>query len=47
MIDRRGLVGVGELTTPRWAQTETDNERDLPTQEGELEGYEVIYNFTD
>ena len=42
MIDRRGLVGVGELTTPRWARTETDNEPDLPTQEGELDGYDVI-----
>ena len=42
MIDRRGLVGVGELTTPRWARTEADNEPDLPTQEGELDGYDVI-----
>ena len=42
MIDRRGLVGVGELTTPRWARTEGDNEHDLPTQGGELDGYDVI-----
>lgn len=42
MIDRRGLIGVGELTTPRWARTEADNEPDLPTQGGELEGYDVI-----
>ena len=42
MIDRRGLVGVGELTTPRWAQTEADNEPDVPTLEGELDGYDVI-----
>jgi hypothetical protein len=42
MIDRRGLVGVGELTTPRWARTEADKEPDLPTQEGELDGYDVI-----
>lgn len=42
MIDRRGLVGVGELTTPRWARTEADSEPDLPTQEGELDGYDVI-----
>lgn len=27
-IDRRGLVGVGELTTPRW--TRTDNEEEEP-----------------
>ena len=42
MIDRRGLVGVGELATPRWARTAADNEPDLPTQEGELDGYDVI-----
>ena len=42
MIDRRGLVGVGELATPRWARTEADNEPDLPTQGGELDGYDVI-----
>ena len=41
-IDRRGLIGVGELTTPRWARTEADHEPDLPTQEGELDGYDVI-----
>ena len=42
MIDRRGLVGVGELTTPRWARSEADNEPDLPTHGGELDGYDVI-----
>ena len=26
MIDRRGLVGVGELTTPRWTRARHDKE---------------------
>lgn len=29
-IDRRGLVGVGELTTPRWTRTEQADEPPIP-----------------
>ncbi|KAF8163096.1 hypothetical protein B0H34DRAFT_307783 [Crassisporium funariophilum] len=42
MIDRRGLVGVGELTTPRWARSEQDTDPNPSTSEPELEGYDVI-----
>ena len=40
-IDRRGLVGVGELTTPRWSKTKhaddivTRKVEPMPTQEEE------------
>ncbi|KAF9052752.1 hypothetical protein BJ165DRAFT_1442550 [Panaeolus papilionaceus] len=43
MIDRRGLVGVGELATPRWARSDNApfQEQSLPT-DSELESYEVV-----
>jgi dual specificity tyrosine-phosphorylation-regulated kinase 2/3/4 len=39
MIDRRGLVGVGELTTPRWTRAERTSQEESPDQE---EGFEVV-----
>jgi dual specificity tyrosine-phosphorylation-regulated kinase 2/3/4 len=43
MIDRRGLVGVGELATPRWARQDQNHfEPELPIAEVEAEGYDVI-----
>lgn len=44
MIDRRGLVGVGELATPRWARRDnrSTDEYDLSTADAEAEGYDVI-----
>jgi dual specificity tyrosine-phosphorylation-regulated kinase 2/3/4 len=43
MIDRRGLVGVGELATPRWArQDRSQVEPEIPVTEAETEGYDVI-----
>jgi len=43
MIDRRGLVGVGELATPRWARQDRSHiEPDIPIAEAEAEGYDVI-----
>jgi len=43
-IDRRGLVGVGELATPRWARRDnrSTDEYDLSTTDAEAEGYDVI-----
>lgn len=46
-IDRRGLVGVGELTTPRWIRTthrpETEDEdRQDTIKEEEREDFELI-----
>ncbi|PFH47681.1 hypothetical protein AMATHDRAFT_77088 [Amanita thiersii Skay4041] len=38
-IDRRGLVGVGELTTPRWVRTEQEDDNPLL---GDKESYEVV-----
>lgn len=41
-IDRRGLVGVGELATPRWTRTEQHSDEE-PTETGaEVEGYDVV-----
>lgn len=41
-IDRRGLVGVGELATPRWAREErTSDHEELPS-DYEIEGYEIV-----
>jgi dual specificity tyrosine-phosphorylation-regulated kinase 2/3/4 len=42
MIDRRGLVGVGELATPRWARGDREGEPEEPDSDGEPEGYDVI-----
>jgi len=42
MIDRRGLVGVGELATPRWARDDRENEPEEPDSDVEPEGYDVI-----
>jgi dual specificity tyrosine-phosphorylation-regulated kinase 2/3/4 len=43
MIDRRGLVGVGELATPRWAREDRSHvELEFPIAEAEAEGYDVI-----
>jgi len=43
MIDRRGLVGVGELATPRWARGgDRGSEPEEPGSDGEIEGYDVI-----
>lgn len=43
MIDRRGLVGVGELATPRWARQDHSHfEPEIPIAEAEAEGYDVI-----
>jgi hypothetical protein len=39
-IDRRGLVGVGELATPRWAQSEKSGIEETLDDEGE--DYEVV-----
>ncbi|KAG6910900.1 hypothetical protein DXG01_006583 [Tephrocybe rancida] len=43
-IDRRGLVGVGELTTPRWTRTENYEVEPTPVLETpkEIEEYEVV-----
>ncbi|KAF4615076.1 hypothetical protein D9613_002862 [Agrocybe pediades] len=38
-IDRRGLVGVGELATPRWAREESSHEQDSTS---DIEGYDVV-----
>ncbi|KAH9483849.1 Dual specificity tyrosine-phosphorylation-regulated kinase 4 [Psilocybe cubensis] len=42
-IDRRGLVGVGELATPRWAR-EGSTDRDDTVLDAEAEGYDVVPN---
>lgn len=47
-IDRRGLVGVGELTTPRWTKVERYGEEyvvgedELESDEEEEEGLDVV-----
>jgi dual specificity tyrosine-phosphorylation-regulated kinase 2/3/4 len=41
-IDRRGLVGVGELTTPRWARTEHHDDLEIPDNTEEIRGFEVL-----
>jgi len=42
-IDRRGLVGVGELATPRWARHEKSSHyHEVSIAEAEAEGYDVI-----
>jgi dual specificity tyrosine-phosphorylation-regulated kinase 2/3/4 len=46
-IDRRGLVGVGELATPRWAKVERYSEEDVVPKRKQSddifsEGFEVI-----
>lgn len=42
-IDRRGLVGVGELATPRWARAESQEyEAQVSGSAREVEGYEVV-----
>lgn len=43
MIDRRGLVGVGELATPRWARGgDSRIDPEEPASDGEIETYDVI-----
>lgn len=42
-IDRRGLVGVGELATPRWTRTERNSEELELDQDIEAEeGYDIV-----
>ncbi len=40
-IDRRGLVGVGELTTPRWARGERRDEIEIDEQVDEVDEDEL------
>ncbi|KAJ3737433.1 hypothetical protein DFJ43DRAFT_262022 [Lentinula guzmanii] len=40
-IDRRGLVGVGELTTPRWTRTEQAGEW-RPASVDESDSYQIV-----
>ncbi|KAJ3517787.1 hypothetical protein NLJ89_g279 [Agrocybe chaxingu] len=42
MIDRRGLVGVGELATPRWGREERSGEQDISASEVDAEGYDIV-----
>ncbi|CAA7267975.1 unnamed protein product [Cyclocybe aegerita] len=42
MIDRRGLVGVGELATPRWGREERGGEHDISASEVDADGYDVV-----
>ncbi|KDR81400.1 hypothetical protein GALMADRAFT_113652 [Galerina marginata CBS 339.88] len=42
MIDRRGLVGVGELATPRWARGEGSQDHEESTSDIEVEGYDIV-----
>jgi dual specificity tyrosine-phosphorylation-regulated kinase 2/3/4 len=41
-IDRRGLVGVGELSTPRWTRAERHSDEEPSDAGGEVEGYDVV-----
>lgn len=41
-IDRHGLVGVGELMTPRWARAEDDVRHGSRGSESDMEGSEVF-----
>ncbi|KJA27320.1 hypothetical protein HYPSUDRAFT_131397 [Hypholoma sublateritium FD-334 SS-4] len=41
-IDRRGLVGVGELTTPRWAREDSGSDNEELLSDPEAEGYELV-----
>lgn len=41
-IDRRGLVGVGELTTPRWTRTEHHGDVITPDDAEQNGEFEVI-----
>jgi dual specificity tyrosine-phosphorylation-regulated kinase 2/3/4 len=41
-IDRRGLVGVGELTTPRWTRTEHRGDMETPDNAEENGEFEVL-----
>jgi dual specificity tyrosine-phosphorylation-regulated kinase 2/3/4 len=46
-IDRRGLVGVGELATPRWAKVDRYSEEDVVPKRKQsddvfTDGFEVI-----
>lgn len=41
-IDRRGLVGVGELATPRWTRAAQDDSEDTPEPDAAADGFEVI-----
>lgn len=40
-IDRRGLVGVGELATPRWARTEHGSEELIPVPQYDPDDFEL------
>ncbi|KAF8906034.1 hypothetical protein CPB84DRAFT_1770885 [Gymnopilus junonius] len=42
LIDRRGLVGVGELATPRWVRDDESRTREEFTPDVEIEGYDVV-----
>lgn len=41
-IDRRGLVGVGELATPRWTRTEQHSDEEPSETAAEIESYAVV-----
>jgi dual specificity tyrosine-phosphorylation-regulated kinase 2/3/4 len=41
-IDRRGLVGVGELTTPRWSRTEHNSDVETPSNAEEIGEFDVL-----
>jgi dual specificity tyrosine-phosphorylation-regulated kinase 2/3/4 len=41
-IDRRALVGVGELSTPRWVQAEQDDAEETQEMEVEVDEYDVV-----
>lgn len=41
-IDRRGLVGVGELATPRWAREDSASDNEEVLSDAEAEGYELV-----
>ncbi|KAJ3821034.1 hypothetical protein F5878DRAFT_606753 [Lentinula raphanica] len=45
-IDRRGLVGVGELTTPRWTRTEQMPERASASVD-EQDDYQIVTSGND
>jgi dual specificity tyrosine-phosphorylation-regulated kinase 2/3/4 len=41
-IDRRGLVGVGELMTPRWTRTEHNSDVETPSNTEENGEFDVL-----
>ncbi|RDB21185.1 hypothetical protein Hypma_011360 [Hypsizygus marmoreus] len=41
-IDRRGLVGVGELATPRWTRADKKSDDEAPDTAREVEEYDMV-----